>query len=147
MTITTTSDKTPQEPAMGIYKQNDWGNSKWYGIPCSCGCDNNVQLSIEADDGNVTAHFFATTKTDYWRTKVKVTYDESWLVLNAKLFINDWYNRFAIIWTALTKGYCQTEVYVLMNEQQTINFAHTLINATADMKAFRDETTNNHQSK
>jgi hypothetical protein len=131
----------PQSPAVGILKRNDWGDSKWYVIPCTCGCENDVKLTIEVDDGHITSHFYSQTKTNYWYNLMDVTYKENWFVLNAKILINDWYNRFSVARKALFNGYVETESYVLMDEQQAINFAHTIINATDDLHKFRDETT------
>ena len=122
----------PQKPAEGISKERDWPDMKSYTIPCSCGCDNDVTMIVDVDDFSITTNFYSTTKTKYWYRRLDVDYNESWLVLNFKLFFNDWYNRIDVAWKALTKGYVETQSDVILSPQQAINFAETLKTAVQD---------------
>lgn len=123
-----------QIPAEGISKMNEWPDAKYYKVPCSCGCDNDVTMMIEVDECSISTTFCSTTKTNYWRERLHINYGESWLILNAKLLFNDWYNRFAIIWMVLVQGYIQTESCVILSPQQSLNFAETLKTAIKDFE-------------
>lgn len=108
---------TPQVPAEGILKRNDWGDSKSYAVICSCGgtdCEHNVW--VEADDCHVTVTTYTKIKSKWWK-----------------------FNRFQIIWTLLTKGYVEYEGTILMSEQQALNYSETLKSAVKDVKVFKDE--------
>ena len=60
-----------QEPAVGILKRNDWGDTKMYHIPCSCcGADCAHDVWVEADNHAVTV-------TTHTRQKVQVLEPES----------------------------------------------------------------------
>lgn len=128
-----------QKPAKGILEQTGGKDWKMYRVPCSCGCDNQIDLMVEVDDYNVSANFYAETKTPYWRRRFETSsVDDQWLVYVVKEFANDWLNRFEIVWEALTKGYVKTEVTVMLSDQQCINFAETLKTAVEDLKKYRD---------
>ena len=115
-----------QKPAEGILAMKAYRDAKFFRIPCECGCEGQIDFSIEVDEDMISTHLFATTKTNYWRQRFNLTYEENWMLFALKDFANDWYNRLAIVWTALTKGYIETEAWVLMSKQQTINFSETL---------------------
>jgi len=125
-------NNTPQKPAIGISEQRVDDDFKSYKIPCSCGCDNNVDFFIEVDEYSISATVCSTTKTNYWRERVAVKYTEHWIILNSKLLFNDVYNRLAICGQALFKGYIQTESCVILSEQQALNFAETIKSAAAE---------------
>jgi hypothetical protein len=117
-----------QKPAVGILTQYESEYGSMFKVPCSCGCDSEVAFDLDIDDDTkqITAHIYATTKTNYWRERVEVTYRENWLVLGIKTAVNEVYNRIAIAYTALVKGYVQTESYVILSRQQALNLASTL---------------------
>jgi hypothetical protein len=117
----------PQVPAEGILKLKDHNEFKYFKVPCECGCDSEITFSIEVDEDNITAHFYSQTKTNYWRDRFPYDYpNDIWLLYVFKQFANDWYNRLAIVWNALFKGYVETESWVLLTEQQTVNLAEAL---------------------
>lgn len=126
---------TPQEPAEGISQLKEWPDMKTYKVPCSCGCDSDVTMMIELDEFSVSTTFYATTKTKYWYNRLDIDYNENWLLLNFKLFFNDWYNRIDVAWKALAKGYVETQSDVILSPQQSINFAETLKNAVDEYEA------------
>ena len=105
----------PQQPAVGILKQSDWGDSKSYKVPCSCcgsDCEHNVW--VEADDHSVTVTTYTKQKSKWWEL-----------------------NRFQKIWCLLTQGYVEYEASIIMTEQQALNYAETLRSAVKDVKEFK----------
>ena len=106
---------TPEFPAEGIMKTNDWGNSKVYRVACNCGGeDHDHNVWVEAEDIGITITIYATTKTNWW-SKTR------------------WYH----IWTLLTKGYIDTESTIYLTQQQSLNYAETLKSAIIDVEEFR----------
>jgi len=104
-----------EEPAEGIMKINDWGNSKVYRVSCTCGDENHAHnVWVEADDHDVNVTVYTTTKTNFWS-------------------MTRWYH----IWTLLTMGYIDTESTVCMTKQQALNYSKTLTNAIEDVEEFQ----------
>ena len=105
----------PQQPAVGILKQGDWGDSKSYKVPCTC-CDSDCEHNVwvESEDAGVTVTTYTKQKSKWWKM-----------------------NRFQIVWRLLTQGYVEYEASVIMTEQQALNYAETLRSAINDVKEFR----------
>lgn len=104
-----------QVPAEGILKRGDWGDSKCYVVPCSCGDDSHTHsVWIEAEDTGVTVTTYTKLKSKWWSM-----------------------NRLQTIWSLLTKGYVEYEGTVIMTAQQAINYAETLKTAVKDVDTFR----------
>ena len=111
---------TPQVPAEGIMKTNDWGDSKVYRVTCNCGAsDHDHHMWVEADDHEISVTIYTTNKTNFW-SKTR------------------WYH----IWTLLTKGYIDSESTVIMGRQQALNYAETLKSAIEDVNTFRNARQN-----
>jgi hypothetical protein len=108
---------TSQQPAEGILKTHDWGDSKFYTIPCSCGCGSEHELNVEADDSGIWAKVYVKTKTNWWSK-----------------------NRWQNVWTLLTRGYIETYSDIHMTNQQALNYADTLKSAIIDVEKFRKES-------
>ena len=107
----------PEQPALGIMRTNDWGDTKVYRIACDCGSnEHNHDLWVEADETNVTVTVFTTVKSKWW----------SW-------------NRWQKVWTLLTKGYVEYEASLIMSQQQALNYAKTLESAILDVERFRQK--------
>lgn len=107
---------TPQIPAEGIMKTNDWGDSKVYRVVCECtDSQHDHNVWVEADDHEVSVTIYATVKSNFW-SKTR------------------WYH----IWSLLTKGYVDTESTVIMRRQQAFNYANTLLSAVDDVEKFRN---------
>jgi hypothetical protein len=105
----------PQPPAEGILLHKDFGDSKFYVVPCDCcssGCEH--QVCIEADEIGVTVTTYTTQKTNWWSK-----------------------NRWQVIWQLLTTGYVKYEASIIMTEQQAVNYAHVLESACKDVNTFR----------
>jgi hypothetical protein len=111
------TDLTPQTPAEGILKKNDWGDAKMYHVVCDCGQpDHEHNLWVEADETGISVTIYATVKSPWWSM-----------------------NRFKQIWSLIIKGHLQHETVLTMNEQSAINYAETLKSAVKDVKEFRSK--------
>jgi hypothetical protein len=138
-----------QQPAEGILKRNDFGDSKWYQIVCGCGQeDHNHNVEIEADQLGVNVNVYTTVKSDYWSETFKPRYDINSIWLQEtdwaiKGIINGFINRIKLTWAVWTKGVIQTETSLSMTKQQALNYAETLKSAIKDVEEFR----NNHKEK
>ena len=131
---------TPQKPAVGICQMTSYPDMKVYKLPCECHCDNEIEFSIEVDEhGFITANFNAKVKTPHWRSRLHITYDEPWIIINLKSLYNDVCNRLEIIWNALTKGWVEGYCDVIMSKQQTLNFSQTLRDAIEECKAVEEK--------
>lgn len=125
----------PQTPARGILLMNEYDKFKMYRVPCSCGCGSDITFDVEVDnDGSITAHLYSKTTTDYWYQYLHIDYTESWIVINLKTMVNDWLSRGRVIWNALFRGYVETETYVILDQQQSINFADALNKAVSEFE-------------
>ena len=132
-----------QEPAEGILKQSDFGDSKYYQIVCSCGQEyHSHSLEVEADETGVNVNISVSPKTDYWSELVAKRYDidnpwaqeVDWAV---KDLINGIWTRIKLTWQIWLHGYVCTETTIALTEQQALNYAETQKTAIADVKAFR----------
>jgi hypothetical protein len=106
---------TPQEPAVGVLKHNDWGDTKTYFVQCDCGndsCSHDVWVEAEGTGVNVTIYANVTTR---WNEK----------------------SRWKQMWQLLTTGYTDYQTSLFMDEQTTLNYAATLQNAMKDVKELR----------
>lgn len=119
----------PQLPAEGILLHKDFGDSKFYVVPCDCGNpDDEIRFEVEADDCGVTVHHWVKVKTDWWSNPTKFN------------FINRLWYRLKVTWTVWTKGYVEYESWTIMSRQQALNYAWTVNQATRDVEQFRKES-------
>lgn len=138
-------DLKSQKPAEGILKRNDFGDSKYYQVVCSCGQeyhDHNVE--VEADDCGVNVNIYATFKTDYWTETVKPHYDIDNEVLQeidwfVKGLINNTIRKLKLTWELWTTGAVTAETTIHMTEQQALNYAETLKSAIKDVQEFKNK--------
>jgi hypothetical protein len=115
---------TPQVPAEGILKTNEWGDSKVYKIVCECtDSQHDHNLWVEADEHEISVTIYATVKSNFW-TKTR------------------WYH----IWSLLSKGYVDTETTLIMRKQGALNYAETLKLAIEDVEDFRKKNEQNKNS-
>lgn len=132
-----------QQPAEGILKTNDFGDSKWYHVVCGCGQpDHTLTVEVEADDMGVNVNTYATVKTDYWTDHVKKRYDidSQWrqeFDWFWKDLINGFLTRLRLTWDIWIKGYVRAETTIAMSQQQALNYAETLKVAMEDAKKFK----------
>jgi hypothetical protein len=132
-----------QQPAEGILKTNDFGDSKWYHVVCGCGQpDHTLTVEVEADDMGVNVNTYATVKTDYWTDSVKKRYDidNPWLQewdWFWKDLINGFFTRLRLTWDIWIKGYVRAETTITMSQQQALNYAETLKTSIEDVKKFK----------
>lgn len=107
----------PEKPAEGILKLNDWGESKWYYIPCDCSDPDHAHtVNVEADDHSVSVHIYTTVKTRFWEKR-----------------------RWRQVWNLLTRGYAEYEASAILKEQQAVNYAAVLTSASNDVKLFKEK--------
>ena len=138
----------PQKPAVGISKGHEFKDSTYFNVPCECGCDAAITFSVDIDDDAITAHLYTKTETNFWRNRFSHDYkNDSWLVYAIKNKVNDWYNRLAVAWAAITKGYVETEGYVLLSEQQAVNFSAVLVDSVEEFRARQTSTINNNSTE
>ena len=143
---------TPQVPAEGILKANEYGNSKVYTIPCTCGMqEDEINLEIEADELNVCVHIWSTLQTNWWDDRWAKRYDiENEFLQEVHWFgldlINGIWNRVKLTWQLWTKGYLQQESWCLMTKQQALNLSETLRLAIDDVESFRNEKMKKNES-
>jgi hypothetical protein len=108
-------DLTPQVPAQGILKVNEWGTSKMYKVVCECGNDDCTHtVDIEAEDTGVTVTIYTTTRTNFWSV-----------------------SRWKHIWILLVKGHVDFETNIHLSEQSALNYSQTLMQAVQDVKNFK----------
>jgi hypothetical protein len=115
----------PQEPAQGILKTNDFGDSIWYHIRCSCGSDDcSHEVNVEADEIDVSVHIYANNHTKWWEK-----------------------SRWKQIWQILTKGYAEMQTTIVLDEQTAVNYAAALTNAVEDVKVLRKKMMDERKAK
>jgi hypothetical protein len=119
-----------QAPAEGIMVHNDWGDTVRYKVACECSDpDHDHQLWVEADDHGVSVSIYATVKTDSWTGH---RLDSFWFNV-----YNSIKKRVKLAWAVWVTGQVQTEVTLVMTEQQAHNYAETLIRAQKNCKEIR----------
>jgi len=113
---------TPEKPAQGILKRNNWGDAMLYEVACDCGdSDHAHQVWVEADDAFVTVTIYTKVKSKWWSM-----------------------NRWKKIWTLLTRGYVEYESSTIMTQQQAINYADVLQRSVADCQTFSEQRKKKH---
>lgn len=129
-----------EQPAEGILKTNDFGDSKWYHVVCGCGQpDHALTVEVEADECGINVNTYATVKTDYWTESVKKRYDiDNPYLQELDWIIKDIWNglitRLKLTWDVWTKGYIRCETTITMSKQQALNYAETLKSAVKDVE-------------
>jgi hypothetical protein len=144
---------TPQTPAAGILKTNDFGNSMWYQVVCGCGQpDHTLTVEVEADEMGVNVNTYATVKTNYWTETIEKRYDidNPWLQEFDwfwKGLVNGLVTRLKLTWDVWFKGYVRAETTTLMSKQQALNYAETLKQAIKDVEDFNMSSAVDRQEK
>jgi hypothetical protein len=106
-----------QTPAEGILLHRDFGDARFYTVPCDCCASDCVhEVCVEADETGISVTTYTTQKTNWWSQ-----------------------NRWQVIWQLLTRGYVKYEASIIMTEQQALNYARVLESATVDVAAFRKQ--------
>jgi len=133
-----------QEPAEGILKTHDFGDSKYYQVVCSCGSDDDsIEVCVEADDSGVAVTTYTTQKTNFWEEPIPQKYwnDDPWhqefnhVTTN---ILNGFIRRCKLTWDIWFKGYVKYQSTTIMTAQQAFNYAETLKSAIKDVKDFRN---------
>ena len=106
-----------QKPAEGILLHKDFGDSRYYTVPCDCcNLDCVHDVCIEADETGITVTTYTTQKTNWWSK-----------------------NRWQVIWQLLTQGYVKYEASIIMTTQQAHNYAAVLQSASQEVETFRKQ--------
>lgn len=135
----------PEQPAEGILKRNDYGDSKFYEVVCTCGNkDDNIEFNVEATDNEVIVYTYTTQKTDFWTTAFKTRYDIKNEFLQAvecwwKGFANGLATRVQLTWNIWIRGHVTYQSTTILSEQQALNYAATLKAAILDVKKFKEQ--------
>lgn len=132
-----------QEPAEGILKRGDYGDSKFYQVVCGCGQEyHDHNLEVEAADTGINVNLYITVKTDYWSDTFEKRYD----IDNTWQQEFDWFwkdlangiiKRVKLTWELWTTGAVTAQSTIAMSEQQALNYAETLKKAVKDVKDFQ----------
>jgi hypothetical protein len=132
----------PEQPAEGIMKTGEFGDSKFYKVVCTCGQpDHDIDFEVEACDTGINVNTYVTAKSDYWTSAVEKRYDidNPWLQewdWFWKDLVNGIVTRVKLTWIIWTKGHVQVETTIAMNKQQALNYAETLKSAVKDVEQF-----------
>lgn len=143
-------DLKPQTPAEGIMLVNDFGDSKFYKVECTCGHeDHSITLHVEADkDTEITVVHYVTEHTDFWHNKFRQ--DKSFQIKNALLFqlnylvrgwLNSFFHRIKITWDVWVKGQVKYQGNIIMNQQQALNYANTIKQAIEEVQKIQKKET------
>lgn len=115
-----------QQPAEGILLKKNFGDAIMYGIACDCGnAEDDIHMSVEADDCEVTVHHYVKVKTDWWTTHHK------------RQFISGFITRLKLTYSIWVKGYLEYEAWTMMTQQQALNYAETLKSASNKVTEYR----------
>lgn len=107
----------PENPAKGILKTGEYGDSVLYHIRCECGNEDCAhEVEVEADSMNVQVHIYHTQHTKWWEL-----------------------NRWKQLWQILTKGYSKMETTLVMDEQTSLNYSQALKDAITNVKHLRNK--------
>ena len=139
------TDIKPEAPATGILKMADYTTSKFYKIECECGSDDDqITFEVEIDDSNnINLNTWMYLKSEYWvdtfnlnqSTKKYDPWSWKWSVnYTVRSFLNDLAHRLRVTWQVWTKGYIKCQGTTMMNRQQTVNYAHTLLTAVDELE-------------
>jgi len=134
---------TAQEPAEGIMKTDDWGDSKVYRVACNCGSAEHIhEVWVEADDCGVNVKIYTKVTTKLWNTFIKPRYniDNQWLQELDwfwKGLVNGLVNKMKLTWSLWIKGHIEEESVIWLTEQQAYNYSNVLICAVGDVQEFK----------
>ena len=134
-----------EQPATGIFKSHDFGDSMYYSVACQCGnTDDMIDFSIEleSDAWNIVLNTEFTPKSPYWKRLVNDSgnFENSWLRsidYNIRAMINGLYHKVMVTWEVWTKGYVKYYQSTIMSEQQALNYASTINQSIQDLRNFR----------
>lgn len=135
---------TPQKPAMGIAQTNDFHNSKYYRVECSCGADHDaINFEVEADPElrHVTVHTWTEQRTDCWSFRNGIEYNVNRdplledLNIRLRTFWNTVKLRARLTWDIWVHGYARYDSWTIMNAQQALNYSETLKTAAQEVTA------------
>ena len=117
-----------QTPAEGIMLKKNFGDTIMYNIACDCGnAEDDINVSVEADDYGVTVHHYVKVKTDWWTDHHK------------RQFISGIITRLKLTYAIWVKGYVEYEAWTMMTAQQALNYSETLKSASVQVKEYKQK--------
>jgi hypothetical protein len=132
----------PEIPARGILKQSDYGDSIWYRIACDCGCeDHDHVMNVVADDHGVGVEIYVNISTS-GLYPFKYNYDInngflSWFDCFWKDVYNGLVTRLKYTRDIWTKGRIRADTYLILDKQQSLNYADTIKRAIHDVSTLQ----------
>ena len=103
-----------ENPAWGISKQGDYGDSIWYHIECECtDPDHCHTVEVEADPKtrDVSVHLYTEVSTPFWSK-----------------------SRWKMIWEILSTGRAKHQACIILRPQSAVNYSAALKDAAKHVK-------------
>jgi hypothetical protein len=140
-----------QTPAKGIMQTMDFDDLKAFRIQCDCqhdGHNHTLMVEKDPDTHEITVTIETDITTDFWWECFKKRYDIAndylqWFDWAWKELVNTLIIKLKLSWRLWTKGYIRTESTIVMNQQQTLNYAETLKTAIKDVEIFEAKRNGN----
>jgi hypothetical protein len=109
---------TPETPATGITKLQEWDSSVMFRVTCDCTApDCQHTVDVEVEDNFVTVTTYTTQSVNLWSK-----------------------SRWQHIWQLLTTGKLEYEAAILMSKQVALNYAAALQAAVKDIESNNEPT-------
>ena len=135
-----------QQPATGVLINNSYGDAMRFTVACDCGCKNSDHdVWVEADAGIVSVEITTTQSTSHWDEPLRKRYDIDneflqhldWAV---KDVVNSFIRKIKLTADVWLYGSVKYTAAIIMNEQQTLNYAATLEAAVAETQNFKKQS-------
>lgn len=126
-----------QLPAEGILTRHAAGLWKSYSVPCACGCECTIELSVDIEDQSanfISVHLSSVTRSEHWRTIYTVYGDDWWVAQIAKAVANNVVSKLSLLWSIIVTGHVTTESFTLLTKQQALNLSTALVTAISDIE-------------
>lgn len=136
-----------QKPAQGISQFYDFGHSKAYHVDCTCGNDDHrISFDVESEDGHININTYVTVSTDYWTDMIstngyftmKPEFIGTFLYYSIN-YINSVVRKVKLTYNIWVKGYYTMQSTLMMNEQQSYNYAKTIELAIKEVKTHNEQ--------
>ena len=131
---TNITNKSPETPAVGIMKLHEYPDAVWYDVACDCGSKDHfhsIWIMKDSKTGLVEVNISTESTTDFWSKNLEYDYDDRFYWI--KSVVDEIITRSKLIWKILIHGYVKRESYVLLNQQQAVNYANALLESVKSM--------------
>ena len=123
-----------EKPATGIMKLHEYPNAVWYDVACDCGSKDHfhsIWVMKDSETGLIEVNIATEATTDCWTKNLEYDYDDRFYWI--KSVVDEIITRSKLIWKILIHGYVKRESYVLLNQQQAVNYANALLESVRSM--------------